>query len=163
MLVMGDALAIAILQARGFRKQDFAKRHPSGTIGRALLLRVREIMRKEERNPVASQDLAVKQALLIMTQAKCGSVSVVDGDGRLIGVFTDGDLRRRMAADGDVLAKPLRELMTRHPIVIHEDALAVEALKIFDQRNIDDLIVVDAIGKPIGLIDSQDLPKMKLM
>jgi arabinose-5-phosphate isomerase len=163
MLVLGDALAMAILEARGFRKQDFAKHHPSGAIGRALLLRVKEIMRTSDRNAVARENLTVKQALLLMTQARCGSVSVVNTAGRLIGVFTDGDLRRRMASDSDVLARPLREVMTREPIVVQEDALAVEALKVFNERNIDDLIVVNARREPVGLVDSQDLPKMKLM
>ena len=90
-------------------------------------------------------------------------MSVVNAAGRLIGVFTDGDLRRRMASDSDVLARPLREVMTRDPIVVQEDALAVEALKVFNERNIDDLIVVNAQREPVGLVDSQDLPKMKLM
>lgn len=163
MLVLGDALAIAILQARGFRKQDFAKRHPSGAIGRALLLKVKDVMRAGERNAVADEGISVKEALLIMTRAKSGSVSVVNASGKLTGVFTDGDLRRRMAADGDVLGKRLGNVMTPNPIVIRDGALAMEALKIFDQRNIDDLIVVNARREPVGLIDSQDLPKMKLV
>lgn len=163
MLVIGDALAMAILEARGFKQQDFAKHHPSGTIGRALLLRVREIMRTGERNAVALESSSVKEALLVMTRAKSGSVSVTNRGGKLVGVFTDGDLRRHMAADENILAKPLSAVMTRHPITIHENALAVEALKIFDQKNIDDLIVVDAKREPVGLIDSQDLPKIKLM
>lgn len=163
MLVMGDALAIAILQARGFRKQDFAKHHPSGAIGRALLLRVGEIMRTGERNAVADQRLTVKEALLIMTRAKSGSVSIVNARGRLIGIFTDGDLRRSMAGDDHVLSQPLSAVMTPHPITIREEALAAEALKIFDERNIDDLVVINAKREPIGLIDSQDLPKIKLM
>jgi arabinose-5-phosphate isomerase len=163
MLVMGDALAMAILQARGFRKHDFARHHPSGAIGRALLLRVSEIMRSGLRSAVASKMLTVKQALLVMTRAKSGSVSVVDARGKLIGVFTDGDLRRRMAADDHVLAQPLSKVMTRHPITIRDDALAVEALQMFNERNIDDLIVVNAKHEPVGLVDSQDLPKLKLM
>lgn len=163
MLVLGDALAIAVLEARGFRKQDFAKRHPSGAIGRALLLKVKDVMRTGSRNSVAGTHVSVKEALLIMTRAKAGSVSVVNANGKLAGVFTDGDLRRRMAENGDVLALPLEMVMTSNPIVIHEDALAMEALKIFDERNIDDLIVVNAKREPVGLIDSQDLPKMKLM
>jgi arabinose-5-phosphate isomerase len=163
MLVMGDALAMAILEARGFRKQDFAKHHPSGTIGRALLLRVREIMRAGNRNAVAAQTVTVKQALLVMTRAKSGSVSVTNSRGKLVGVFTDGDLRRHTASDDNVLAQPLAKVMTRQPIFIREDALAVEALKIFNERNIDDLIVVNAKKEPVGLVDSQDLPKLKLM
>jgi arabinose-5-phosphate isomerase len=163
MLVLGDALAMTVLQARGFRKQDFAKFHPSGAIGRAMLSRARDIMRSGPRNAVAQQDLPVREALVLMTQAKSGSLSVVNTRGKLVGVFTDGDFRRHIAADGDLLSRPLKEVMTRHPVCIPEDALAVEALKVFDQRDIDDLIVVNARREPTGLIDSQDLPKLKIM
>jgi len=162
-LVMGDALAMAILQARGFKRQDFAKFHPSGAIGRAMLSRVADIMRSGPRNAAAGENLTVKEALLVMTQAKSGSLSVVNGRGKLVGVFTDGDFRRHMATDDDLLAQPLRRVMTRRPICIREDSLAVEALKIFNERDIDDLIVVNAKHEPVGLVDSQDLPKLKLM
>jgi arabinose-5-phosphate isomerase len=163
MLVLGDALAMAVLQARGFKKQDFARLHPSGAIGRALLLRVADIMRTGPRNAVAREDLAVKEALVVMTQAKSGCLSIVNARGKLSGVFTDGDFRRRITADGDLLNQKLKQVMTRNPICIREDALAVEALRVFDERNIDDLIVVNARHEPTGLIDSQDLPKLKLM
>ncbi len=163
MLALGDALAMAVLQARGFKQHDFAKRHPSGAIGRAMLLRVGEIMRAGERNAVAPRELLVRDALLVMTQAKSGSISVVDKRGKLVGVFTDGDFRRQMANDPDLLSKRLEAVMTRDPICVREDALAVTALKIFDERNIDDLIVVNARREPVGLVDSQDLPKLKLM
>ncbi len=163
MLAMGDALAMAVLQARGFKQQDFAKLHPSGAIGRAMLTRVSEIMRTSERNAVAEENLTVKEALLVMTQAKSGSLSVVDSRGKLVGVFTDGDFRRHMAGNGDLLEQSLKSVMTRKPVCIREDALAVEALKVFNQRNIDDLIVVNARNEPVGLVDSQDLPKLKLM
>ncbi|HYV29464.1 MAG TPA: KpsF/GutQ family sugar-phosphate isomerase [Candidatus Eisenbacteria bacterium] len=163
MLVMGDALAMAVLQARGFKQADFAKHHPSGAIGRALLLRVNDIMRAGARNAVVPQTLLVKEALLVMTRAKSGSVSVVNARGKLAGVFTDGDLRRHMADDDHVLSKPLADVMTRNPICIRGDALAAEALKIFNERNIDDIIVVNAKNEPVGLVDSQDLPKLKLM
>ena len=162
-LVMGDALAMAVLQARGFKRHDFAKYHPAGAIGRALLLRVGDIMRTGSRNAVAAQSLTVKEALLVMTRAKSGSLSVVNSRGKLVGVFTDGDFRRHIATDENLLAQPLRRVMTRRPIRIRDSALAVEALKTFDQRNIDDLIVVNAHGEPVGLVDSQDLPKLKLM
>lgn len=162
-LVMGDALAIAVMTARGFKTQDFAKRHPAGAIGRALLYKVGDIMRRDQRNAVARQDQSVQDGLLTMTRAKTGSVSVVDGRGRLVGVFTDGDLRRRLAAQEDILQRPLGEVMTRDPVTLREDALAVDALRIFNERNIDDLIVVDARRRPVGLVDSQDLPKLKLM
>jgi arabinose-5-phosphate isomerase len=163
MLALGDALAMTLLEARGFKKEDFARRHPSGAIGRALLLKLRDIMRTGVRNPVATRDLSVREALLIMTRAKAGSVSVVDADGRLIGVFTDGDLRRHMASDEAVLDRPLDAVMTPDPVCIGEDALAVEALRIFNERSIDDLIVVNGNREPVGLVDSQDLPRLKLM
>lgn len=163
MLVMGDALAMAVLEARGFKQADYARHHPSGTIGRSLLLHIRDIMRRDERNAVASEKLTVKEALLLMTRAKSGSVSIVNAWGKLVGVFTDGDLRRHMAADDGVLTKPMVSVMTRDPVFIRDDALAVEALKIFNERNIDDLIVVNAKKEPVGMVDSQDLPKLKLM
>ena len=163
MLVLGDALAMAVLEARGFTQKDFARYHPSGAIGRALLVQVKDIMRTGERNAVASQTLSVRDALMVMTKAKSGSLAIVDQRGKLAGVFTDGDFRRRMATDNDLLTRPLSEVMTRNPICIRDDALAAEALKIFNERNIDDLIVVNAKREPVGLVDSQDLPKLKLM
>jgi arabinose-5-phosphate isomerase len=162
-LVMGDALAMAVLQARGFKESDFARYHPSGAIGRALLTRISDIMRTGDRNAVADESMVVKQALLIMTRAKSGSLSVVNARGKLVGVFTDGDLRRRMALDEELLSRQLKFVMTKKPIAIREDALAVEALKIFNERNIDDLIVVNAKREPVGSVDSQDLPKWKIM
>jgi len=163
MLVMGDALAMAILQARGFKQSDFARYHPAGAIGRSLLLQVRDIMRTDSRNAVAKQSISVKEALLVMTRAKAGSVSVVDRRGKLVGVFTDGDLRRHMANDAEVLTRPLAKVMTRDPICVREDALAAEALRIFNERNIDDLVAINAKHEPVGLVDLQDLPKLKIM
>ena len=163
MLVLGDALAMAVLQARGFKQKDFAKYHPSGAIGRAMLLKVGEIMRSGERNAIARENLSVKEALMVMTHAKSGSLAVVDTRGKLAGVFTDGDFRRHMATNENLLAQPLKNLMTRNPICVRDDALAAEALKIFNERNIDDLIVVNAKNEPVGLVDSQDLPKLKIM
>ena len=163
MLVLGDALAMAVLEARGFKEKDFARLHPSGAIGRALLLEVKDIMRTGGRNAIAQETISVKEALLVMTRAKSGSVSVVDKRGKLSGVFTDGDLRRRMATDEDVLTRKLADVMTRKPICIREDSLAAEALKIFNERAIDDLIVVNSRKEPVGMVDSQDLPKLKLM
>ena len=163
MLVMGDALAMAVLEARGFKQSDFAKYHPHGAIGRAMLVKVKDIMRSGIRNAVAPQKLNVRDALMVMTQAKSGSLSVVDGRGKLAGVFTDGDFRRRMAKDDALLSKSLADVMTKNPICVRDEALAAEALKIFNERNIDDLIVVNAKKEPVGLVDSQDLPKLKLM
>jgi len=163
MLVLGDALAMAILQARGFKQKDYAKYHPAGAIGRAMLLKVGDIMRTGTRNAIAREDLLVKDALVVMTTAKSGSLSVVNARGKLTGVFTDGDFRRKMAQDGNLLAQSLKSVMTRNPIRIREDALAAEALRIFNEHNIDDLVVVSAKNEPVGLLDSQDLPKLKLM
>jgi arabinose-5-phosphate isomerase len=163
MMVMGDALAMAVLQARGFKQKDFARYHPSGAIGRALLLRVRDVMRSGARCPIVGQTMTVQEGLLAMTQAKSGSLCIVDRRGKLAGVFTDGDLRRQLATDGGVLSRPLASVMTRHPICVRDEALAAEALKIFKERNIDDLLVVNAKKEPVGLVDSQDLPKLKLM
>jgi arabinose-5-phosphate isomerase len=162
-LVLGDALAMAVLAARGFTQKDFAKYHPSGAIGRAMLLKVGEIMRRGERNAIASENLPVKEALLVMTRAKSGSLAVVNARGKLAGVFTDGDFRRHMATDTNLLSQSLKRVMTRKPICIRDTALAAEALKIFNERNIDDLIVVNAKNEPVGLLDSQDLPKLKIM
>lgn len=163
MLVLGDALAMTVLAARGFTQKDFARYHPSGAIGRAMLLRVGDIMRAGERNAVAGENLTVKEALMVMTRAKSGSLSVINSRGKLAGVFTDGDFRRRMAGTENLLSLPLKNVMTRNPVRISEQALAAEALKIFNERNIDDLIVVNAKDEPVGLVDSQDLPKLKIM
>jgi arabinose-5-phosphate isomerase len=165
MLVLGDALAIAVMEARGFAKAQYARFHPAGAIGRALLLQVAEVMRTGERNPVAPHTASVRDALFIMTRAKAGSVAVVHPRGRLVGVFTDGDLRRHIAAQSgaDILALPLRQVMTRHPITVRDTALAAEALRIFNQRQIDDLIVVNHLHHPVGMVDLQDLPRLKLV
>jgi arabinose-5-phosphate isomerase len=163
MLALGDALAIAVMRARGFDQAQYAKYHPAGSIGRALLLKVSDVMRTGDRNPVISKDATVRDALLVMTRAKAGSVAIVSAKGRLVGVFTDGDLRRHMAARGDVMDLPLRVVMTRRPIVIRETALAAEALKIFNQRNIDDLVAVNTRMEPVGMVDLQDLPRLKLV
>jgi arabinose-5-phosphate isomerase len=162
-LVMGDALAMAVLEARGFTEEDFARYHPAGAIGRALLTRVKDVMRTAGRNPVASQNLSVKAGLMVMTKAKSGSVSIVNKKGKLTGVFTDGDLRRLVSEDINTLDLPLKKVMTRSPMSIEQTALAAEALKIFDEHNIDDLIVVNSNQEPVGLVDTQDLPKLKLM
>jgi arabinose-5-phosphate isomerase len=162
-LVMGDALAMAVLEARGFTQKDFAKYHPSGAIGRAMLLRVGDIMRTGNRNAVASENLTVKEALLVMTHAKSGSLAVVNAKSKLTGIFTDGDFRRHMANNDNLLSQPLKRVMTPKPICVRDDALAAEALKIFNERNIDDLIVVNARQEPVGLVDSQDLPKLKIV
>jgi len=163
MLALGDALAICVMEARGFKRQQFARFHPAGAIGRALLVKVADVMRTGARNPICPQEATVRDALLVMTRAKAGSVAVIRPNGRLSGVFTDGDLRRHMAADDQVMDRRLARVMTRKPITIREDALAAEALRIFNERQIDDLIVVNGKQEPVGLVDLQDLPRLKLV
>ncbi len=163
MLVLGDALAMCILEARGFRKSDFAKRHPAGAIGSAMLVQIKDIMRTGDRHAVIAENGTVKDALLAMTRAKSGAISVINPRGRLAGVFTDGDFRRHISRDTAVLDAPIRSVMTRTPITVRDTSLAVEVLKIFQQRRIDDLIVVDEKRRPVGIVDSQDLPQFKIV
>lgn len=163
MLVLGDALAMAVLEARGFKKSDFAKHHPSGAIGRAMLVKLKDVMRSGTRNAVVKKTVTVRDALLEMTRAKSGIVSVVDGRGKLAGVFTDGDLRRLLAVGTEKLDEPIGNFVSPNPISLPESALAAEALKLFDTRNIDDLVVVDEKQRPVGILDLQDVPKLKLL
>ena len=163
MLALGDALAVAVMEARGFKKPQYARFHPAGAIGRALLVKVADVMRTGPRNPLCPATATIREALLVMTRAKAGSVSITSPKGRLVGVFTDGDLRRLMGQGGEVMERKLAEVMTRNPITVREDALAAEALRIFNERNIDDLIAVNARREPVGVVDLQDLPRLKLV
>jgi arabinose-5-phosphate isomerase len=162
-LALGDALAMVLLEARGFKREDYAKLHPSGAIGRALLLRVRDIMRQGDRVALVPQGAAVKDALLAMTEARAGSAGITDGNKTLLGIFTDGDLRRHIGDHDNILDLPIETLMTSSPITVREDELAVDVLKIFEDHNIDDLLVVDAENRVVGAVDIQDLPKLKIM
>jgi len=163
-LALGDALAMVLLEARGLTRDDFARYHPAGNLGRILLLRVRDIMRSAERLAVAPDNALTQDAILAMTKAKSGSIALVSPrSGQLTGILTDGDFRRGALAVPDVLRRPVAELMTRRPKTIRADALAVEALRLFAAHKIDDLIVVDAGRRPVGLIDGQDLPKLKIV
>jgi len=161
-LVIGDALAMVLLDARGFKREDYAKLHPGGAIGRTLLLHVADIMRTGERLAKVQGDRRVRDAVLAMTSARAGAVAVVDGTDTVVGVFTDGDLRRHLN-DGPPLAEmTVAQVMTPHPISLRADQLAVDALTAFEKHNIDDLVVVDANGKLAGMVDIQDLPKFKI-
>lgn len=163
-LAMGDALAMVLLDARGFRKEDYAKLHPGGAIGKALLLRAKDIMRSGERIARVAESDLVKDVVVAMTKARGGAAYVTDDAGVLTGIYTDGDFRRNMAAgDCDLLNRAVRDVMTRGPISVTPDLLAVDILRIIEQRNIDDLPVVDADKKLVGGIDLQDLPKLKVM
>src|SRR5439155_9757913 len=155
-IALGDALAMVLLEARGFTRDDFAKYHPAGNLGRVLLLRVKDIMRTGNRLPVASDDVTTQDAILAMTKAKSGSIALVaKKTGRLTGILTDGDFRRSALTGPDFLRQSVARFMTRRPKVISQDALGVDALRLFEAHKIDDLIVVDARQRPVGLIDGQ--------
>lgn len=163
-LALGDALAMVLLEARGLTRDDFAKFHPAGNLGRILLLRVADIMRRDDRLPVAQDNVSTQDAILVMTKAKSGSIALVSPrTGKLTGILTDGDFRRSALTGPDFLQQPVKTFMTKSPKTIREDALGVDALKLFEAHRIDDLIVVNAAGKPVGLIDGQDLPKLKIV
>lgn len=162
-LAWGDALAMVLLEARGFKRDDYARLHPGGAIGRSLLLRVADIMRHDSRHACVPESSDVKTVLLAMTEARAGSAALVDADGVLKGVFTDGDLRRNIGRHADILALPVSRFMSPNPVTVREDELAVNVLNIFETHNIDDLIVVDATNRVIGAVDIQDLPKMKVL
>ena len=163
-LALGDALAMVLLEARGLTRDDFAKYHPAGNLGRVLLLRVRDIMRTADRLPVAPDTVSTQDAILAMTKAKSGSIALVaKKSGRLTGILTDGDFRRSALTGPDFLQKPVATFMTRSPKTIRDDALGVDALRLFEAHKIDDLIVINAQGRPVGLIDGQDLPKLKIV
>jgi arabinose-5-phosphate isomerase len=163
-LALGDALAMVLLESRGLTREDFAKFHPAGTLGLQLLLRVKDIMRTGERTPVAPSTVTTQEAILAMTKAKAGSIALVDPKtGKLAGILTDGDFRRSALTGPDFLKKRVSTFMTRSPKTVAENALVVDALRLFEQHKIDDLIVVNTRGKPVGLIDGQDLPKLKIV
>lgn len=162
-LAMGDALAIALLEARGFRKEDFARLHPGGAIGRALLLKVDDIMRTGDRLAIVKPTATVHEAILAMTGARAGAVAVCDEARTLLGILTDGDLRRHLAdAHADILSADVSTIMTVRPISVQSGQLAVDALSIFQQHSIDDIVVLNAQQQLAGIIDIQDLPKFKI-
>jgi arabinose-5-phosphate isomerase len=164
-LALGDALAMVLLESRGLTREDFARYHPAGTLGMTLLLRVKDIMRTGEACPVLrEQGTTVQAAIFAMTSAKSGAVALTDARGRLTGIFTDGDFRRTALGGGaGFLQKPVSGFMTRGGKTVPVDALAVEALKLFQQFKISDLFALDAKGRPAGYIDVQDLPKLKIL
>lgn len=162
-LALGDALAIVLLEARGFKKEDYAKLHPGGAIGRTLLLKVSDVMRTSDRLAKVKSGVKVKEAVLAMTGARAGCVAVVDGNDKLLGIFTDGDLRRQLIETPDITQVSIDSVMTRNPITLKPDQLAVDILKIYEEKNIDDLMVVDDTGHIVGSVDIQDLPKLKIL
>lgn len=163
MLALGDALAIALLEERGFKEEDFAFFHPGGALGKRLILKVEDIMRRGKDNPIVRADMKIKDVLLKITEARAGSSSVVDKKGKLIGIFTDGDLRRHLEEDPALPTKRVKEVMTKNPTTITKERLAADAFRILREKKIDEIPVVDEKKRPIGLVDVQDLLKAGLV
>ncbi|OGW90719.1 MAG: hypothetical protein A3D28_04050 [Omnitrophica bacterium RIFCSPHIGHO2_02_FULL_63_14] len=164
MLAMGDALALALLEKKGFKEEHFAFFHPGGNLGKKLLLKVGEIMRRGAAHPIVPGSMKLKDVLYRITRARAGSATIVDRKGRLAGIFTDGDLRRQMknvgnGRDRSLLGQPIGDLMTRHPITVGPGTLAAEAFELLRSKRIDEIPVVDARRRPVGLLDVQDLLK----
>ena len=178
-MVMGDALAMVLVGRQKFAIEDYAMNHPAGAIGRALVMKVTDIMRTGERLAVVSPESTVIDAVMAMTRAQSGSAVVADEDGKLVGIFTDGDFRRMMGKcltsehsnirtfeHSNIPTFPhsnIRTFMTASPLFVHDNVYAAELLKIFERRHIDDLPVCDGEGRVVGIVDIQDLPKMKVI
>ncbi|MFH1245802.1 MAG: KpsF/GutQ family sugar-phosphate isomerase [Candidatus Omnitrophota bacterium] len=159
MLAMGDALAMVVLEKKGLKKEEFAFYHPGGNLGKRLLLKVKDIMRKGIQSPVVSEDALVKDVLLAVTSARAGCACIVNDKGTLSGIFTDGDLRRHLEHNNNLVLCRIKDVMTANPIVIGEEKLAAEALEILRSKKIDEVPVVDNQKRPVGLLDVQDLLK----
>jgi len=163
MLVLCDALAMVLLEARGFQAEDFAKLHPGGSLGRALLTRVADVMRSGDQLALISPESSVRSALQAMTKARSGAAVVVQPDGSLAGVFTHGDFVRAFQTDHAISELPVSQFMTHQPISIRDDKLAAEVLATLEKARIDDLVVLDEMGHPVGMVDTQDLTRMRLL
>ena len=163
MLVMCDTLAMVLLESRGFTEKDFARYHPGGSLGRALLTLVSDIMRVDAELPTVSEDENVFATLDAMNRARAGACLILNTAGGLAGIFTHGDFARSFRNDPLLGEKPVADLMTRQPITVRSDALAVEVLNAIGDNRIDDIVVLDADGKPVGLIDTQVLARLKIV
>lgn len=163
MLAMSDALAVCLLELKGFKEMDFAFYHPGGNLGKRLLLKVDDIMRSGLNNPVVKEDKRISQVLVKITQSRAGSASVVNKKGRLVGIFTDGDLRRHLEIDSNLTRRKVKEVMTKNPITVGPAMLAAEAMRILQDKKIDEVPVVDKNKRPVGLLDVQDLLKAGLV
>jgi arabinose-5-phosphate isomerase len=163
MLALGDALAMVLLEARGFEKEDFAKFHPAGMVGRSLLLRVHQIMRPRSALALVRPEQNVRAVLELMTSRRAGAAVVAGTEDELLGIFTHGDFVRHFQTDPRVGERLVADLMTLNPVVVHQDKMAVEVLNLLESHRIDDLVVVDDRGVPVGIVDSQDLTRLKLL
>lgn len=163
MLVLCDALAMVLLEARGFQQEDFARLHPGGSLGRVLLTRVSDLMRSGDSLALISPDTPIRDALQAMTKARAGAAIITDPEGKLAGVFTHGDFVRAFQQDAAIADKPVREYMTLRPVHISANKLAAEVLATLEHARIDDLVVVDDQGHPVGLVDTQDLTRLRVV
>jgi arabinose-5-phosphate isomerase len=163
MLALGDALAMVLLEARGFNKEDFAKFHPGGMIGRSMLTRVHQIMRPREAMAIVSTDAPVRDVLKAMTGVRAGAAVVTGEAQQLLGIFTHGDFVRHFQSDSKIGERLVADLMTLNPVTVHKDKLAVEVLNLLERHRIDDLVVIDDDNVPVGIVDSQDLTRLKLL
>lgn len=162
-MALGDALAVALLDARGFREEDFARSHPGGALGRKLLTHVRDVMRTGEAVPRVAPDTGFVDMMREMTRKGLGATAVVEADGRIAGIFTDGDLRRLIEQGADLRALSAREVLHKSPKTVRDDALAVEAADLMEQHRITSVLVVDAAGALVGALNSNDLMRAKVI
>ena len=162
MLAMGDALAMALLQARDIKSEDFASLHPGGSLGARLLTKVKDIMRSGTDFAQVKEDVTVSETLSLMISCKSGAAVIVKSNGSLSGIFTHGDFVRAFQKINNISNLPVCELMTPNPITINGNELATEAVKVLQYNRIDELIVVDNDGRVSGLVDVQDLTRAKL-
>ncbi|MGM0601833.1 MAG: KpsF/GutQ family sugar-phosphate isomerase [Bacillota bacterium] len=160
-LALGDALAIALSNFYGFTPEDFAVFHPGGSLGRKLLTKVSDVIKIREQNPAVMEDASVREALFEMTSTRMGSTSIIDEEGNLRGIITDGDIRRLLEKSSDFIDKAVSEYMTSDPVTIEADKLAAEALKIMEDREINDLPVVEG-NKPVAMLNFQDLLRARV-
>lgn len=163
MLVLCDALAMVLLEARGVQQEDFARLHPGGSLGRALLTRVSDVMRRGAQLAIVHAETTVRAALQAMTTARSGAAVVINADGVLAGVFTHGDFVRAFQNDPGIADQVVAQFMTRRPVSILADKLAAEVLSTLEKCRVDDLVVVDAAGRPVGMVDTQDLTRLRLL
>lgn len=162
-LALGDALAVALLDARGFGADDFARSHPGGTLGRRLLTHVSDVMRSGNAVPAVSENTIFSDAMIEMSKKSMGMTAVLDASGAVTGIFTDGDLRRALTRPLDVRALPITEIMTRNPRTIRPNKLATEAVQIMESNKVNQLLVVDASGALVGALNMHDLFRAKVI
>jgi arabinose-5-phosphate isomerase len=162
-MALGDALAVALLDARGFREEDFARSHPGGSLGRKLLIHVRDLMRSGDELPRVGPQTAFTEMLREMTGKGLGFTAITDAAGRVLGIFTDGDLRRLIERGADLRALLAADVMHTSPKLVSADALAVDAADVMEQHRITSVLVIDAAGLLVGALNSNDLMRAKVI